>query len=56
VLYVEGNKTHPDDFQLSFDIALREPRVPESEPLLVTLEGMVTLVNQLITDFEPLFT
>jgi hypothetical protein len=55
VLYVEGNRTHPADFQLSFDISLRESQVRSGEPLLVTLEGMVDLVSQLVADFEPFF-
>lgn len=37
-----------------FDIALAEPEVPASEPLLETIQGMFDIVNNLLADFAPL--
>jgi hypothetical protein len=42
------------DVKFGFEIAFGEPQVAEGEPLLETLQGMSDLVNNLISDFDPL--
>jgi hypothetical protein len=42
------------DVKFGFEIAFGEPQVAEGEPLLETLQGMIDLVNNLISDFDPL--
>jgi hypothetical protein len=54
VFYAPGNRVDDEDFQLAVNVSLGEAEVPDSEPLLVTIQGMLNLVDNLVCDFVSL--
>jgi hypothetical protein len=55
VLFIDANPSNPkDDVQFRFELALREAKVVEGEPIMETLNNLVSATQQTVESFRPL--
>ena len=51
VFYTPGNRVNDKNLELTVNVSLGESQVPEGESLLMTLQGMLKLVDNLVSNF-----